>query len=241
MDDSCRYLPHSERVLRGKAQRLFRLLTYDVWRRELNRALGARGKTERVRLVDVGCGPGFLLRCLEKWFPAAQLIGVDASDQLLEIAKSRCRAIQVFKSDACSLPLPGRSVDALFALHVVEHLPCPLEFFAEAFRVLRPGALLILATPNADGLGVRLMQHRWLGYSDPTHVSLHAPPYWRHLLSSSGFHVARDGTTGLSDIPILNHMPFGLIHWVPSFFFGFYPWQLGAAYVCSARRSTGQS
>jgi SAM-dependent methyltransferase len=186
--------------------------------------------------VDIGCGPGFLLACLEKWFPNAELIGVDASDQLLDVAKSRCKAMKALKGDACSLPLADASVDVLFALHVVEHLPRPADFLHEAHRVLRPGGLLVMATPNPEGLGAKIMKQKWSGYSDPTHISLNGPPFWRQVLNGAGFQVTRDGTTGLSGIPVLNRMPIGLIHWVPSFFFGFYRWQLGEAYVCTAQR-----
>lgn len=236
MNEACRYMPHAESTLRGKAEKVFRSLSYDFWRRELKRAQRGRKRNEQFRIVDIGCGPGFLLGCLVRWFPEAELIGVDASDQLLGIAKSRSKRIKVLKGDACSLALTYASVDVLFALHIVEHLPRPVDFLGEAHRVLRPGGLLVMATPNLNGLGARLMKRRWSGYSDPTHISLNGPPFWRQMLKAAGFQVTHDGTTGLSGIPVLNRMPLALIHWAPSFFFGFYGWQLGEAYVCTALR-----
>lgn len=234
MNGASRYMPHAENTLRGRAEKVFRLLSYDVWRRELMRSRAEQRGNGRFRIVDVGCGPGFLLACQEKWFPGAELVGVDASDELLQVAKSRCGSMKALKGDACSLALAEASVDVLFALHVVEHLARPADFLREAHRVLRPGGLFVMATPNPDGLGARIMKQRWSGYSDPTHISLNGPPFWRDVLSGAGFQVTRDGTTGLSGLPILNRMPIGLIHWVPSFFFGFYKWQLGEAYVTTA-------
>jgi SAM-dependent methyltransferase len=232
------YMPHAENTLKGRAERIFRRLSYDLWRRELNRFLPKRAVLSNPSIVDVGCGPGFLVHCLEKWFPMAEVVGVDASDQLLEVARSRCERVRFLKGDACSLPLKDGSVDVIFILHVLEHLARPADCLAEALRVLRPGGLLVVATPNAAGLGARLMKHNWRGYSDPTHISLHGVSFWRGLLKSLGFRIVHDGTTGLTGIPNLNRMPLGLIHWVPTFIFGYFPWQLGEAYICTALTPT---
>jgi SAM-dependent methyltransferase len=229
------YLPRAEGTLSGSAENLFRRLQYSLWGRELRR-FAARHPSSRLRIVDVGCGPGFLLRCFARWFQDAELTGVDQSRALLQIAHSRCEGMKALLGDACALPLADRSADVAFAFHVVEHLAQPGKFFTEARRVVRPGGLLVIATPNAEGLGARIMGPRWRGFSDPTHVSLHGPSYWTDMLNESGFEIERHGTTGLSGIPFFNKMPLGLIHWIPTFFFGFFPWKLGEAYICVATR-----
>ena len=63
------------------------------------------------------------------------------------------------------------------------------------------------------------MKRRWKGYRDPTHIALHGPCYWRQVATEVGYHIAREATTGLSGIPILDRMPMGLIHWIPGFFY----------------------
>lgn len=233
MSAPCLYMPYPEHTLRGKAQNTFRRLSYDLWRRELNRFRSHLRKADRCTIVDVGCGPGFLLACLERWFPVANIFGIDANDDLLQVARTRCGRVTLLNGDACNIPLPDQSADVVFALHVIEHLRAPAEFFFQARRILRPGGLLIVATPNADGLGARLMKDNWRGYSDPTHVALNGPKYWHSLISESGFVISREGTTGLAGIPGLNKMPLGLIHWAPTFLFGFFPWKLGEAYICT--------
>jgi SAM-dependent methyltransferase len=236
-DEARRYLPRAEDTVRGKGEKLFRMLAYDVWRRELSR-FGRGQKNARLRVVDVGCGPGFLLGCIERWFPFAELIGVDQSEDLLEVAQSRCKSMTALKGDASRIPLPDGSADAAFALHVVEHLKQPDVFFAEARRVVRPGGLLVVATPNLDGLGSRLMKEKWSGYSDPTHISLHGESFWAEMFDRAGFDIAHRGTTGLSGIPGLRRMPLGLLHWIPTFICGYFPWKLGEACICVGVRRT---
>jgi SAM-dependent methyltransferase len=238
-DEAHRYMPHhAQDSIRGRAKHLFNQLTYNVWRRELTR-FSKLHPDRPLKIVDIGCGPGFLLGCFEGWFPAAELTGVDQSEDLLGVAKARCKKMIALIGDASSLPLPDGYVDVAFALHVVEHLPQPDQFFCEARRILRPGGLLVIATPNLEGIGARLMGKRWQGYDDPTHISLHGPSYWNEQMDKSGFEIVRHGTTGLSGIPLLNRLPLGLIHWIPGFIFGYFPWKLGEACVCTAIRRPG--
>jgi len=237
MNDDLRYMPHGANTIKGRAQRVFRSFAYHLWQRKLTEFRGRSKPGSNLRIADLGCGPGFLLENFAKWFPEAELIGIDTSDRLLEVARERCPTGHFIKGDVSSLPIQFASVDVLFALHVVEHLTVPADFFGEARRVLRPGGMLIIATPNADGVGARLMKEKWVGHSDPTHICLNGPAFWRQALANAGFSIQRDGTTGLSGLPVLNKFPVSLIHWIPTFIFGYYPWELGEAYICEAIRA----
>src|ERR1035441_3474716 len=101
MSEAERYMLHQEvGTIRGKAEQLFNKLTYSIWRRVLKRFRRTQ-QTSRFRIVDVGCGPGSLLACLETWFPSAELTGVDQSEDLLKVAKSRCKRMTPLIGDAC--------------------------------------------------------------------------------------------------------------------------------------------
>jgi SAM-dependent methyltransferase len=227
------YMPASRGTIRGWVESRFRSLAYLLWKRELNR-LVQNNRSRILRVVDIGCGPGFLLESLRSWFPNASLTGVDASEQLLAVMSSRCKDGRGLIGDACSIPLPDASEDVVFCLHVVEHLANPQQFFSEARRVLRPKGLLVMATPNLDGLGAKIMKENWIGYSDSTHISLHGAAFWRDVSMKAGFTIRRDGTTGLSGIPAFRHFPLGLLQRLPILLFGFFPWSKGEAYICVA-------
>lgn len=80
------------------------------------------------------------------------------------------------------------------------------------------------------------MGKRWQGYDDPTHIALNGLSVWSGKMKMAGFEITEYGTTGLSGIPLFNRMPFGLIHWIPSFLFGYFSWNLGEACVCTGVR-----
>lgn len=57
-----------------------------------------------------------------------------------------CRVV----ADGQHLPLAGSSFDGVFSINVLEHVPDPARFVAEAGRVLKPGGTLLCVTPNGD-------------------------------------------------------------------------------------------
>jgi ubiquinone/menaquinone biosynthesis C-methylase UbiE len=207
-------------------------LIYDFWRRSLPR-YGILKKG--VSVLECGTGPGNLLGLMAAWFRDANLYGLDLDYRAIGHTKQKARNAGLMVASAEYLPFTDQTFDILISLHTIEHLTAPEKFLSEAGRVLRTGGILVLATPNPEGLGARVMKFRW-GSSISEHVSLKPPYKWRQLLTTSGFEVLREGTTGLSGIPIFQKLPLALINWGPLFIFGFFPWRYGEAYLCIARR-----
>ena len=74
--------------------------------------------------------------------------------------------------DARSVLASGRTFDAITLWHVLEHLPNPFEVVTAAAAALRPGGILVVATPNPDALQFTIFRGRWAHVDAPRHVAL---------------------------------------------------------------------
>jgi SAM-dependent methyltransferase len=98
---------------------------------------------ERGTVLDVGCGGGKLFphdyRAAER-----RVVGLDLDPAIW----TNERVDQALFASAERIPLADASVDLAFSRYVFEHLPDPGAVFAEIERVLRPGGIFIVLTPN---------------------------------------------------------------------------------------------
>ena len=106
----------------------------------------ARAYAPGKRILDVACGEGYGAAGLAR-AGAASVIGVDVSVETCAAA-ARKYGIHAVVGDAHKLPLPARSVDLVVSFETIEHLARPADFLDECVRVLGPGGILIVSTPN---------------------------------------------------------------------------------------------
>ena len=124
------------------------------------------------RFIDVGCGPGGLLRAAAS--RGLNPAGVDVSMAWLIVARRLIEEdgydIPLAAAMAEHLPLADASVDAAVALDVIEHVHDPAVFVRSLDRIVAPGGSLALSTPNRFSLaaephvgvwGVGWMPRRW--------------------------------------------------------------------------------
>ena len=115
--------------------------------------------------IDIGCGRGEWLELLEETGFDAQ--GVDLDDGML--AACRQLGLKVQTQDAIGFlkSLPDASQAVVSGFHLVEHVPFTdlQQLVQQALRVLQPGGLLILETPNPENIVVGTSGF----YLDPTH------------------------------------------------------------------------
>src|ERR1043166_1140237 len=121
--------------------------------------------SEQLTAIDLGCGRGEWLELLRE--RGYQARGVDIDDGML--AACREKNLDVKNEDAIEFlhTVPDDSQLIISAFHVVEHLPFRdlKNLIHQAFRVLKPGGLLFLETPNPENLKVSSLNF----YLDPTH------------------------------------------------------------------------
>lgn len=140
------------------------------------------GSTE-FPVLDVGCGRGEWLELLMENDLAAK--GVD----LNAIMQEQCveRGLDVANADALDYlrALPDGQLGALTGFHIIEHLLLEtlLELVSQAYRVLRPGGVVIFESPNCKNLVVGACTF----YLDPTHRNPVVPETAEFILTSHGF------------------------------------------------------
>ena len=118
------------------------------------------------RLLDVGCGFGGTLACLNERHARMHLVGLNIDSQQLQRAAALIQphagnSLQLLLADAAHLPLAEASIDTALAVESIFHFD-RLRFFAEISRVLRPGGSLTLsdfiphprAAPYLEGINL---------------------------------------------------------------------------------------
>lgn len=106
-----------------------------------------------LRLIELGCGPGFYSRKLAQRFPQLAVLGVDRSESQLRSARARAAAVKVSncvfeRVNALNLPSHDGSFDILIASRIFTVLPDPHRAVSEMFRVLKPGGRCFIAEPR---------------------------------------------------------------------------------------------
>jgi len=151
------------------------------------------------RVLDVGCGPGFLSAEIGAIVgPTGHVEGIDTSDAMLAAARARCAAqpwVAIHRGDAAHVELPDATFDAVVAVQVHEYVPDVAGSLAHLFRVLRPGGRVLIVATDWDSIV-------W-GTSDAQRMALvlsafeehlfdpHLPRHLGPLLVSAGFWVER--------------------------------------------------
>ncbi|WP_344975438.1 class I SAM-dependent methyltransferase [Salinactinospora qingdaonensis] len=112
------------------------------------RRLGLPAGGTGLRILDLGCGTGASTAALAKVFPQAQIVGVDASEQMLAVARAKPWTPRVrfhhARVEELTPPEIGGPVDALLAGYLLRNCPAPDTALATMGSLLRPGGRIAL-------------------------------------------------------------------------------------------------
>jgi trans-aconitate 2-methyltransferase len=125
--------------------------------------------TDPAEVVDLGCGPGTMTGALARRWPAARVVGVDSSPQMVAAAM-QVPGIEVARTDLREWR-PSRPVDILVSNATLQWVPDHLELLPTLASFLAPGGWLAFQVPG--------------NFGEPSHVLLReqaAAPAWRGRL-----------------------------------------------------------
>jgi SAM-dependent methyltransferase len=138
------------------------------------------------RLLDVGTGFGFFPAEMKKrgW----DATGVEISKKAMDYARD-ILGLTIHPGPLEKVSFPDNHFDAVTGFYVIEHLPNPIVFLKECYRILKPGGLLLLryphTTPIKNLLGFFGIKNRL--YDLPAHLSDFSPKMIQQCLERIDF------------------------------------------------------
>jgi SAM-dependent methyltransferase len=160
------------------------------------------GLADRRGALDVGAGNGaFVGQLLELGFE--EVSGAEPSRAAVAAAPAHIRPhlrLGPFNGAA----FPAASLRLVSVFQTLEHVPEPRTLLDQAWRLLKPGGLLLAVVHNRRALGARLLGRRWPIY-DLAHLQLFSPASLERLVSGAGFRA-------VTLRPVINRYP--LAYWL---------------------------
>jgi 2-polyprenyl-3-methyl-5-hydroxy-6-metoxy-1,4-benzoquinol methylase len=133
--------------------------------------------------LDVGCGLGRHMSLALPYFSRVEGIELDS------VSRAYCleAGLTVYGEPLEMLDLPADTYDVVLLNQVLEHLADPKGVCAEVFRVLRPGGILYIDTPNFSSVSMALFKEHCSIVAGSSHISLFSVKTALALLQSVGF------------------------------------------------------
>jgi len=130
-----------ERVIPGKVE-------VDLWNEHISRYAFAARYAPAKRVLDIGCGTGYGAAELSR--TATLVVGCDQSTDAIDYARRNYRTgnVEFLLASASATPLGNAQFDLITAFELIEHLQDWQGFLREVSRLMRPGGLFIVSTPN---------------------------------------------------------------------------------------------
>lgn len=160
------------------------LLNTQIYHEHLHRYLFAAQCVRGLAVLDIACGEGYGSALLAA--SAESVVGVDVSAETIAHAERKYRLANLrFLAGECrSIPVKAQSIDVVVSFETIEHLEEHQVFMRDIRRVLKPGGLLIISSPDREkyeGRGVE---------KNPFHKKELSHPEFADLMRQHFQHVA---------------------------------------------------
>ena len=197
-------MKHEERIQKEFGRQAVAMSESPVFnnRQALDRLVHACELSRRMRVLDVGCGPGIVSAELAR--QAGQVIGIDITPEMLDQARRRCAEAQLSNVEflagpADRLPFEDRSFDVVVSRLTLHHVAQPSMVLREMARVAKPDGRVVLSDiVCSEQVAEADLQNALEVLRDPSHVRMLAGSVLRSLVQAQALTIQSEQTW---DIP----------------------------------------
>lgn len=141
-------------------------------------------------LLDIGVGTGLFMEiAMQRGF---EVSGLDVSDYAIKGVSKRLKIRsdkRLVVSELHSSTFPTQSFDVVNLRHSIEHVTDPAKLLKQVFRVLKPGGIVSIATPNSYGWHAKIYQDLWPHWSVPYHIQFFSKKSLKDVVNKAGFKI----------------------------------------------------
>lgn len=134
-------------------------------------------------LLDVGCGPGTFLKLAQEG--GFKVSGVELSNEAVSFCKKE--GLNVYHGTINSNKLRSKRFDIITAFQLLEHVQKPDKFLNGIYRRLKPNGIILLTTPDREGIAPRILGKHWFGYYNLEHNYYFTITSLKNLINKAGF------------------------------------------------------
>jgi len=134
-------------------------------------------------LLDIGCAQGFFLYNASKAGYTTK--GIEISQDAAEYAVKEF-GLDVEAKSFEELRFPENHFDVVTLWQVLEHVPYPLTILQEVHRILKPGGLLVVSTPDIGGIPAKILRKKWWDIKR-LHINQFTKKTLTDILQNGGF------------------------------------------------------
>ncbi len=148
------------------------------------------------KILDIGCGRGWTLYFLKKYFNYEHVVGTQISRPAFEHARGTLK-LEVYDKDLLDLKIDSEVFDLVTMWHVLEHVKDPEAYIEKIHQLLRPRGYFIVEVPNLGSWTRNFVGKYWLGYDLKYHLTFYSKNTLLKLLMQHGFEIKKVRTFSL--------------------------------------------
>ncbi len=178
--ESDNYISHSD-TSAGISNKLYRIARSVMLGKKKNLIINATG-LKKGTILDIGSGTGYFAATMKKagWMTK----GIEINEKARNFSRSHF-LLEIDSPDKISAYM-ANSFDCITLWHVLEHFHDPFKNISDIYRLLKPGAICVIALPNCNSYDAKHFNRFWAAWDVPRHLWHFNPATFRLFSEKAG-------------------------------------------------------